>query len=104
MAQTDQPVAALVLPTYNERENLAGTCHRSFGVLPVADSHHRRRRQFAGRHGCSWPTSWPQQYTGVEVLHRAGKLGLGTAYAAGFARALADGFRPHLHDGCRLLA
>jgi glycosyltransferase involved in cell wall biosynthesis len=27
----------------------------------------------------------------VQVLHRAGKLGLGTAYIAGFKRALADG-------------
>src|SRR3954453_509294 len=28
---------------------------------------------------------------GADVIHRAAKLGLGSAYAAGFARALADG-------------
>ena len=40
----------------------------------------------------------------VDVLHRPHKEGLGPAYLAGFARALADGRRADPRDGLRLLA
>ncbi len=87
MVDSYTPVAALVLPTYNERENLPALV-AAIRNLPIAiqiivvddnspDGTGALADQLAG------------QYPGVEVVHRAGKLGLGTAYAAGFARALA---------------
>ena len=38
-----------------------------------------------------WRISWRGLIAGIQVIHRAGKLGLGAAYAAGFGRALASG-------------
>ncbi len=38
------------------------------------------------------PTPWPPADAGVHVLHRAGKLGLGTAYQAGFRYGVAHGY------------
>ncbi|NTU64842.1 MAG: polyprenol monophosphomannose synthase, partial [Chloroflexi bacterium] len=37
----------------------------------------------------AWATRYPDQ---VQAVHRAGKLGLGTAYIAGFKRAFESGF------------
>jgi glycosyltransferase involved in cell wall biosynthesis len=78
----------LVLPTYNERENLPALV-AALRALPVAlhvvvvddnspDGTGALADAFAveGR---------------LEVIHRPGKLGLGTAYDAGFRRALALG-------------
>ncbi|MGE5603304.1 MAG: polyprenol monophosphomannose synthase [Nitrososphaerales archaeon] len=81
------PVAALVLPTYNERENLPALV-AAIRALPVViqiivvddnspDGTGALADELAQEHGS------------VEVIHRPGKQGLGTAYAAGFARALA---------------
>lgn len=88
MVDSYAPVAALVLPTYNERENLPALV-AAIRNLPIAiqivvvddnspDGTGALADELAG------------QYPGVEVVHRAAKLGLGTAYAAGFARALAS--------------
>ena len=38
-----------------------------------------------------WPTSWPAIHPLIEVIHRPGKQGLGTAYAAGFRKAISAG-------------
>ncbi len=81
--------AALVLPTYNERENVE-TLIASLLALPISlhivivddnspDGTGELADGLAARSG------------NVEVIHRSGKLGLGTAYAAGFARALSQG-------------
>ena len=43
----------------------------------------------------SWPTAWPPRTPRIEVLHRAGKEGLGKAYIDGFAVAL-DGGATHI--------
>lgn len=82
---------AVVAPTYNEAENLPELARRLFGLgledmrlyivddaSPdgTADAARRLSERYGGR---------------IEVLSRKAKLGLGTAYAAGFARALADG-------------
>jgi dolichol-phosphate mannosyltransferase len=85
----------LVLPTYNEAENVepivdaalprlreaaGGGPHRLLVVDDASpDGTGRIADDLAARHG------------EVEVLHRAGKEGLGPAYLAGFARALAAG-------------
>ncbi len=84
-----------MIPTYNEAANVE------------RDRPRGRRRARAGSRPAStgsWsstttlptaparsPTSSPRSSTSVEVLHRAGKDGLGQAYLAGFARALAGG-------------
>lgn len=89
MATSDCPTAALVLPTYNERENLAALI-AAIRALPVAiriivvddnspDGTGALAEELADLHG------------GIETVHRAGKLGLGTAYSAGFARAMEAG-------------
>jgi dolichol-phosphate mannosyltransferase len=84
----------LIIPTYNEAENLepivratlaeleqaAPGAHR---VLIVDDNSPDGTGEIAARLATELPT--------VEVLHRPGKGGLGQAYLAGFARALAGG-------------
>ena len=84
----------LIIPTYNEAENLepivraalvqleqaAPGAHR---LLVVDDNSPDGTGEIADRLAAELPT--------VEVLHRPGKAGLGQAYLAGFARALAGG-------------
>lgn len=80
----------VVLPTYNERENLVPMVRAIRSHLPQAtvwivddnspDGTGQIADQLAAEDEC------------VQVLHRAGKLGLGTAYIEAFRRALADGF------------
>lgn len=87
VAESYQPVAALVLPTYNERENLPALVAAirdlplAIQIIVVDDNSPDGTGALAD--------GLARQYPGVEVVHRAGKQGLGTAYAAGFARALA---------------
>ena len=83
--------AVTVIPTYNERENLPrlvpDVLEQSPGldVLIVDDASPdgtgRLADELAARH--------PGR---VHVLHRGGKLGLGTAYVAGFRWALERGY------------
>jgi dolichol-phosphate mannosyltransferase len=88
-----RPNTWLVIPTYNEAENLepfvrqvlpelasAAGDHR---VLIVDDSSPDGTGEIADRLAA--------ELDSVEVLHRAEKDGLGRAYAAGFERALAGG-------------
>lgn len=81
--------AWLVLPTYNEAENLERFVRAVLAAAPelhvlvVDDSSPDGTGDIADRLAGELP--------GVEVLHRAAKEGLGRAYLAGFERALADG-------------
>lgn len=90
MALSVQPVAAVVLPTYNERENIEAmiTALRSLPVpvhvIVVDDNSPDGTGELADQ--------LSRNIDEVEVIHRAGKLGLGTAYAAGFGRALGAGY------------
>ncbi|MDQ7027407.1 MAG: polyprenol monophosphomannose synthase [Anaerolineae bacterium] len=78
----------VVLPTYNEKENLADIVNallklnmQQFSILVVDDNSPDGTGQIAD--------DLAQQYQGrVHVLHRAEKAGLGPAYIAGFKRAL----------------
>jgi dolichol-phosphate mannosyltransferase len=92
-AAAPAPNTWLVVPTYNEAENLepfvrkvlprlasAAPEHR---VLIVDDSSPDGTGEIADRLAA--------ELDSVEVLHRSEKDGLGRAYAAGFERALADG-------------
>ena len=93
LAYAAVPGAWLILPTYNEAENIepivaaarehlgsAGIDHR---VLIVDDGSPDGTGEIADRLAA--------EHDDVEVLHRPGKGGLGPAYLAGFARALEGG-------------
>jgi len=82
----------VIVPTYNEQENIESLVEQLLALstadrvirVTVVDDHSpdgtgaiadRLARESDGQ---------------VDVIHRAGKLGLGTAYVAGFKRALAN--------------
>ena len=82
--------ALVIVPTYNERENLPLLIPAIlaqgpyFEVLVVDDNSPDGTGQIADE--------WAARDRRVRVLHRAGKLGLGTAYIAGFKFALAHDY------------
>jgi len=84
------PGAWVVLPTYNEAENLEAITERILAqigpgdrILVVDDNSPDGTGKIADRLAAGEPR--------IEVLHRPGKGGLGPAYLAGFARALDGG-------------
>jgi len=81
----------VVTPTYNEAENLPRLVSALFalpiedlGLLVVDDSSPDGTGQLAEDLAAAYPGR-------LEVIHRPGKQGLGTAYIAGFQQALAGG-------------
>lgn len=105
-----EPRAVLILPTYNERENLTALAKAiqeqssSLSIIIVDDNSPDGTGALADELALSQPDR-------VTVIHRAGKLGLGSAYSAGFRRALAIGADLILtmdadfsHDPCYLPA
>lgn len=79
----------VIIPTFNERENLEGVtsrvlAHRAVELLIVDDN----SPDGTGRLADTLSDAEPR----IHVLHRAGKTGLGTAYRDGFAWALRAGF------------
>ncbi len=80
----------LIVPTYNERENIVRLVPDLLGlandlhVVVVDDNSPDGTGQCVD--------DMVAQNERVHVIHRAGKLGLGTAYIAGFRYALANGF------------
>ncbi|MBV9169584.1 MAG: polyprenol monophosphomannose synthase [Chloroflexi bacterium] len=85
------PGSLVVLPTYNERENIEAIVSAvlsqgdDFDVLVVDDNSPDGTGQIADQLAATRPDR-------VHVMHRAGKLGLGTAYIEGFSWALADDY------------
>ena len=82
----------LVLPTYNEADNVAAFTEAARRALPesrrvliVDDSSPDGTGRIADR--------LAEAHEDVEVMHRGRKQGLGPAYIAGFRRALAEGAR-----------
>ncbi|MFA6428559.1 MAG: polyprenol monophosphomannose synthase [Candidatus Buchananbacteria bacterium] len=80
----------VILPTYNEQENLARLVAEIFAlaitdleILIIDDNSPDGTGQLADQLAQRYP---------IKVIHRVKKLGLGTAYQAGFAYALANGF------------
>ena len=117
IAAMDSPAVAgpawLVLPTYNEAENIVALVEAARSNLPddariliVDDNSPDGTGKIADELAL--------EDSAVEVLHRAGKEGLGPAYLAGFRQALAAGagfvmemdsdFSHDPHDLPRLLA
>lgn len=91
----------VVMPTYNEAGALAGTCERVLGLplprlhLKIVDDNSpdgtgELAEELAARANSG------DAFDGIprmSVLHRPGKDGLGRAYAAGMAQAVAEGAR-----------
>ncbi|HET9782543.1 MAG TPA: polyprenol monophosphomannose synthase [Candidatus Dormibacteraeota bacterium] len=81
--------ALVVLPTFNERENLekivGGIRHLGHDVLIVDDASPDGTGELADR--------MAESDSGVRVLHRERKLGLGSAYEDAFRIGLGDGSR-----------
>ncbi|HWQ13683.1 MAG TPA: polyprenol monophosphomannose synthase [Roseiflexaceae bacterium] len=78
----------VVVPTYNERENIRALLPRileqpRFRALVVDDSSPDGTAGIVAQLAAAEPR--------VGLIQRPGKLGLGTAYVAGFQRALAEG-------------
>lgn len=81
----------IIIPTYNEAQNLPVLVQGLFGLdlpqlklLVVDDDSPDGTGSIADQLAAHYPGR-------IEVLHRAGKLGLGTAYIQGFQRALRAG-------------
>jgi len=78
----------VILPTYNEAENipllLPELLALPVDICVVDDASPDGTGQLA--------EAWAAREGRVRVIHRAGKLGLGTAYVAGFRFALAQGY------------
>ena len=81
------PRVTVIVPTYNESENIAPLVTQllalplALDVIVVEDNSPDGTGEIADR--------LARQHPGrVTVIHRPGKLGLGTAYIAGFKRAL----------------
>jgi dolichol-phosphate mannosyltransferase len=81
--------ALVVLPTYNEKENLervvGGVRHLGHDVLIVDDASPDGTGDIADR--------LAEADSGVRVMHRERKLGIGTAYEDAFRVGLAEGTR-----------
>jgi dolichol-phosphate mannosyltransferase len=80
----------VILPTYNERENLAPIVGEIRKQLPTATVWIVDDNSPDGTGAVA--DSLAKVDEKVEVIHRPGKLGLGTAYIGGFRRALAERF------------
>jgi glycosyltransferase involved in cell wall biosynthesis len=80
----------VVIPTYNERENLPAILRRLAQAVPEAhalvvdDSSPDGTGEVADKLAAEDPR--------IQVLHRGAKAGLGAAYVAGFQSGLADGY------------
>jgi dolichol-phosphate mannosyltransferase len=85
--------AWLVLPTYNEAENIGPLVRAAVPQLEATGKPHRilivddNSPDGTGR----LADELAAEFEPVQVLHRPGKQGLGRAYLAGFAVALEDG-------------
>jgi dolichol-phosphate mannosyltransferase len=75
----------VILPTYNEVDNLAAVVRGVQAAVPAA------RILVVDDASTDGTGELAASLAGVDVLQRPGKAGLGRAYAAGFATALAEG-------------
>ncbi|MFZ9984582.1 MAG: polyprenol monophosphomannose synthase [Ilumatobacteraceae bacterium] len=88
--ERERPTSVLVLPTFNECENIerflavVRAANPTLSVVVVDDMSPDGTGQIVER------LATPDGL--LSVIHRSGKKGLGAAYLAGFARALEQGF------------
>ena len=90
MASRSYPRTLIVTPTYNERDNLEAFVEK---VRPAAPHAHMLIVDDASPDGTgALADGIAAKDDHVKVLHRAGKLGLGTAYIQAFQKGMAEGF------------
>ncbi len=84
------PPSLIVVPTYNERDNVREISERLLAALPGAEVLFVDDNSPDGTGALldEMAVADPR----VHVMHRAGKLGLGTAYVEGFGWGLARGY------------
>lgn len=84
------PSSLIVIPTYNERENVRGIAAQFLAALPGVEL------LFVDDNSPDGTGAVLDELTAgeprIHVMHRAGKLGLGTAYVEGFGWGLARGY------------
>ena len=80
----------VVLPTYNEAENIAGFLRSLRGAVPTADVLVVDDNSPDGTGVLAEEIA--AELGGVKVLHRPGKQGLGAAYRHGFTVAFDEGY------------
>ncbi len=80
----------IIIPTYNELENLRPILNEIFSFAPLTDVLivDDNSPDGTGKLADEISAENPQ----VHLLHRSGKLGLGTAYIAGFKYAIEHGY------------
>lgn len=85
----EQLETCVIVPTFNEKDNITDLVRQILAlpinahVIIVDDNSPDGTGQIADE--------LAEQCERVQVIHRMGKLGLGTAYIAGFKKGLADG-------------
>lgn len=84
------PTVVVVIPTYNEAENVAPFVERVFSVLP--DAHILIVDDNSPDGTAAIVVDLQKRMPQLHLLRRARKLGLGSAYVAGFARVLPEKF------------
>jgi dolichol-phosphate mannosyltransferase len=85
------PSALVIIPTYNEKENIAQIIEAVFGVSKPQDhDYHILIVDDGSPDGTAdiVKTLQKSHSSSLHILERSGKLGLGTAYIAGFKWAL----------------
>jgi dolichol-phosphate mannosyltransferase len=80
----------IIIPTYNEKENLPSLVEAIFSYAPKTDILIVDDNSPDGTGNLA--DEIHEQDPRVLVMHREGKLGLGTAYIAGFKYAIAHGY------------
>jgi dolichol-phosphate mannosyltransferase len=89
------PPPFIVVPTYHERDNLPEFTRRLWVAVPEARL--LLVDDASGDGTPEWVRAQPNYGKQLFILERAGKLGLGSAYLAGFAWVIAR----HRNDPCR---
>jgi dolichol-phosphate mannosyltransferase len=82
--------ALIVVPTYNEHDNVRGIAERLLAALPQGEVLFVDDNSPDGTGAVLDDMALGD--TRIHVMHRAGKLGLGTAYIEGFGWGLARGY------------
>ena len=93
MAETSQSTngrTLVIVPTYNERDNVADAIRRALAESPLIDVLVVDDNSPDGTGDVV--AEMAMNNSRIRLLRRRGKLGLGTAYLEGFRLALADGY------------
>ncbi len=84
------PRVLIIIPTYNERDNLPALIEQIHDTLPAADVLIVDDNSPDGTGLLAEALAAKNKH--IKVMRRPGKMGLGTAYIAGFRRALSEGY------------